>query len=167
MYFCRWSLARTSATSSMSFSRTHNVISPCWASCTICAEGPRGEIAAETKTLASATTGSMPRQCAEIQRRARFSARILVDLVGGDSVRGCLIRGSPSSTTAVITSCAFDMADLPHGEGVNYVARHLSTMSWNQTLSPLPAEMTPEVRPLGSFSCPMVTYLDTLAGFTS
>ena len=63
----------------------------------------------------------MPRQCAEIQRRARFSARILVDLVGGDSVRGCLIRGSPSSTTAVITSCAFDMADLPHGEGVNYV----------------------------------------------
>jgi hypothetical protein len=35
----------------------------------------------------------------------------------------------------VMTSCAFDMVDLRAGEGVNYVARQLPTMSWNQTLS--------------------------------
>src|SRR5271156_6462204 len=34
-------------------------------------------------------------------------------------------------------------------------------------LSPLPVEMAPEVRPLGPFSCPMDTHLDTLTRLTS
>jgi hypothetical protein len=44
-------------------------------------------------------------------------------------VAGDLGFAAPFQQTAVITSCAFDMADLPLGEGVNYVARHPSTMS--------------------------------------
>ncbi|PEG33323.1 hypothetical protein CQY20_31355, partial [Mycolicibacterium agri] len=34
-----------------------------------------------------------------------------------------------STITAVMTGCAFDMADLPAYRGVNYVAKQLPTMS--------------------------------------
>jgi hypothetical protein len=42
----------------------------------------------------------------------------------------------PSSTTAVITSCAFDTADLPHGEGVNYARETSVTHAVNSHCQP-------------------------------